>query len=68
MELLTHEIRKQIPRLCAQDEDPDPIAYVKFFLKNSTGLGMPPSSMVKIYSLAWLKALKKNWDSSTFEH
>ena len=35
MELLTDEIRKQIPPLYAQDKDPNPIAYVKFFMKNS---------------------------------
>ena len=35
MELLTDEIRKQIPRIYTQDEAPDAIAYVKFFKKNS---------------------------------
>lgn len=35
MELLTDEIRKQIPRIYAQDEAPDAIAYVKFFTTGS---------------------------------
>ena len=35
MELLTDEIRKQIPPLYAQDEAPDPIAHIKFFTTDS---------------------------------
>jgi hypothetical protein len=35
MELLTDEIRKQIPPLYAQDEAPDPIAHIKFFTTGS---------------------------------
>lgn len=37
MKLLTEEIRKQLPLLGATDDQPDPIAIVKFF--NPTGIG-----------------------------
>ena len=35
MELLTPELRAQLPPLYAQDGNPDAIAYVKFFVPNS---------------------------------
>lgn len=35
MELLTEEIRKQIPELNAQENEENPIAYVKFFTPDS---------------------------------
>jgi hypothetical protein len=35
MELLTPELRAQLPPLYAQDGSPDAIAYVKFFVPNS---------------------------------
>ena len=31
MKLLTEEIKKQLPPIGAQDNNPDPIVYVKFF-------------------------------------
>jgi hypothetical protein len=31
MELLTPELRKQLPQLYSQEKEPDAIAYVKFF-------------------------------------
>ena len=35
MELLTVEIRAQLPALYSQENTPDPIAYVKFFTPDS---------------------------------
>jgi len=37
MKLLTEEIKKQLPPIGSQDNNPDPIAIVKFF--NPTGIG-----------------------------
>jgi len=37
MQLLTQEIRKQLPQLGVQDNNPDPTVYVKFF--NPCGIG-----------------------------
>ena len=36
MQLLTDEIREQLPALYSQEDIDDPIAQVKFFLPNST--------------------------------
>ncbi len=31
MELLTEELRQQLPPLHGQENDPDPVVYIKFF-------------------------------------
>lgn len=35
MELLTEELRRNLPALCAQEGNPDPVVHIKFFTPDS---------------------------------